>query len=250
MKMSSLILSSLAIAASGASALAFNERAVLGAVQASPDCLAYSWRDRGKAPIGYINGMALTYARNYCQLRVRPDGPVRAMSAPIHSPRKDALAHYGVRAPTETARLRAAFTLAIGLGMRESTGNPTEGPDRNVDDPTPLTAEAGLFQTSYNSFDAHPQLRVLWNAYRKSAETCRTRVFREGSRNLRRPVVGGGAAAEYQRFLKECPAFAAEYAVVMLRYQHRHFGPLISRAAERRPACERMLQRVEAASGC
>ena len=31
----------------------------------------YSWSSRGIAPIGYIKGMALVYARVYCKLKAR-----------------------------------------------------------------------------------------------------------------------------------------------------------------------------------
>jgi len=54
--------------------------------------------------------------------------------------------------------LRHLFVLLFGLGMRESSGNCFEGRDISASNTSSETAEAGLFQQSYNSFSASPDL--------------------------------------------------------------------------------------------
>ena len=43
------------------------------------------------------------------------------------------------------------FVLLMGLGMRESSGKHCEGRDRSASNSTSDTAEAGLYQTSWNA---------------------------------------------------------------------------------------------------
>jgi hypothetical protein len=47
--------------------------------------------------------------------------------------------------------LRHLFVLMIGLGMRESSGRYCEGRDQSASNTSADTAEAGLFQTSWNA---------------------------------------------------------------------------------------------------
>src|SRR5258706_11979834 len=59
-----------------------------------------------------------------------------------------------------------------------------------------------------------------------------------------------GDGLDFQRIEKACPAFAAEYAAVMLRVSggsSGHYGPLRTRAAEVRPECDSMLQQIQSA---
>jgi len=53
--------------------------------------------------------------------------------------------------------LRHVFVLLFGLGMRESSGRYCEGRDRSARNTTAASAEAGLFQISYNATRAHPR---------------------------------------------------------------------------------------------
>jgi len=50
--------------------------------------------------------------------------------------------------------LRHLFVLLTGLGMRESSGHYGEGRDASATNTSAYTAEAGLFQVSYNSHHA------------------------------------------------------------------------------------------------
>jgi hypothetical protein len=143
--------------------------------------------------------------------------------------------------------LRHLFVLLIGLGMRESSGRYCEGRDRAADNTTADTAEAGLFQTSYNASLESPLLPKLFAHYAANPDGF-VSVFKEGVRctaaNLEN--YGSGPGAEFQRLSKACPAFAAEFAAVGLRVDRSHWGPVNRREAEIRPECDAMLQEVQA----
>lgn len=134
--------------------------------------------------------------------------------------------------------------------MMESAGNTTEGRDTTVTNPTAEGAEAGLFQSSFDSFNKHPSLRILSEAHKANSRACRLDVFMQGVRDKRRPVFGTGQAAEFQKITKECPGFATEYAIVLLRVLRKHFGPINRLEAEFRPECGTMLAEIEATVRC
>jgi hypothetical protein len=213
---------------------------------AKSNCASYSWKDRGRAPLGYIKGIALVYAKSYCEVAQAKETAVSAMKAPFQDRSIDALALYGRKDSTDKDRLRAVYTLGIGLGMRESSGNTTEGRDVLVTAPTADNAEAGLFQTSYDSFSRSPWLAKLYDQYKAAPLSCRLDVFEEGIKEKKAPVVGSGPGAEYQSFTKACPAFATEYAMVMLRVDRKHFGTINTRKAEFVQVCYDFLRQVEA----
>ena len=104
----------------------------------------HSWSHRGMAPIGYINGLAVTFARVYLKLKAG-DSTALAMTAPLGGTSSDALAWYGATAGDRSTTLRQLFALLYGLGMRESSGNCFEGRDRSASNVSADTAEAGLF---------------------------------------------------------------------------------------------------------
>ena len=102
-------------------------------IASSSSCASYSWKNRGEAPIGYIKGVALSFARSLCRLHANPphNQPAEVMSmADTRRDSRDALTHYAsifkaAKIPTDVAgenAMRADFVLGIGLGMRESSG--------------------------------------------------------------------------------------------------------------------------------
>lgn len=229
-------------------------------IAGSSSCATYSWQNRGKAPAGYIKGMALSYARSLCRLKANEDTPSPLASllsaARSSSATKDALTHYqsvfsGLNMITNVAGqqpLRALYTLGIGLGMRESSGKYCEGWDRSASSTRPSSAgEAGLFQTSYDSMGVHAELRKLYTEYQANKESCFLPEFKQGvtcsATNMSN--LGTGAGADYQAFVKSCPAFAAEYAMVTLRILRAHYGPINRMEAEVIPACHQMLTKVQ-----
>jgi hypothetical protein len=214
----------------------------------------YHWQDRGVAPAGYIKGMALIFARVYCKLRAGDAAAAEMAKAKTAGATKDALAWYEQKfhaAGMDNSRdgadtLRHLFVLLTGLGMRESSGRYCEGRDRSASNTTAETAEAGLFQTSYNARTASPLLPQLFAQY-SSNPSGFVEIFKEGVHCKPSDLenYGTGQGEEFQRLSKECPAFAAEFAAVGLRNIRTHWGPITRREAEIRPECDAMLKQVQ-----
>jgi len=144
--------------------------------------------------------------------------------------------------------LRHLFVLMIGLGMRESSGKHCEGRDTTAHNVTSDTAEAGLFQVSFNAKDASPLLPQIFAQY-KANPSGFLDVFKEGVHCSAASLenFGSGDGRDFQRLCKECPAFAAEFAAVALRHIRKHWGPIIRRQAQVRPECDALLSQVQAA---
>jgi hypothetical protein len=218
-------------------------------------CASFSWAGRGRAPAGYIKGVALSYARSLCRLKENT-AVSRILSGASGSATKDALAHYqssfsAIPISVSTAGtepLRALYTLGMGLGMRESSGQYCEGWDRSAGSNRPsAAAEAGIFQTSLDSMGVNSELSKLYAEYKASPGKCFLDTFKQGvsctaSQNS---ILGTGAGAEYQKFNKACPAFATEYAMVMLRVLRAHYGPINRKEAQVVPACNNLLKSVQ-----
>jgi hypothetical protein len=212
----------------------------------------YRWLDRGRAPLGYIKGMAVAYAAAVQKLG-SGDAVQRAAAAALGTDNRDALAYYkpeldalGAPTATEGDRLRAVYSLMFGLGMRESSGKHCEGRDQSANNVSALTAEAGLFQTSFNSVSAHPLLRTIFNSYDGSTEL--QGIFSEGvsCRPSSWMNYGTGEGVQFQALSKACPAFAVDYTAVALRVLRRHWGPINRKRAELRRESFRLLREVEA----
>lgn len=215
---------------------------------------SYYWIGRGPAPFGYVKGMALVYARVYCKLKAADSAVTLMAAAKSHDTTRDALTWYDEkfaalgmdndRAGIDT--LRHLFVLLFGLGMRESSGRYCEGRDKAASNTTAETAEAGLFQTSFNARTGSPELPKLFARYSASPSGFLD-TFKEGVRctasNLKN--YGSGPGVAFQQLSKSCPAFAAEFAAVGLRSVRTHWGPINARAAEIRPECDAMLMQIQ-----
>jgi hypothetical protein len=223
----------------------------------SSSCSKYSWKSRGRAPAGYIRGVALTYARSVC--RVKETGPVSGLvkilaAKSSGNAKKDVFAHYqsiftknGLK--TNVAGEEAVhtlFTLGMGLGMRESSGKYCEGWDVSAGSNRPSSAaEAGPFQVSYDSMGVSSELRKLYQEYQASPNRCFLDAFKTGATCKPQKILGTGAGADFQVFVKSCPAFATEYAMTLLRILRAHFGPINRQEAEVVPACSSLLNSVQ-----
>jgi hypothetical protein len=226
-------------------------------IAADSDIARYEWLGRGRAPIGYIKGMALTFARVYCNWK--NGGPTaREMAKAVTSdPGRDALAFYRQQfaelgmdnsiAGVDT--LRHVFVLLLGLGMRESSGNYCEGRDTTADNTTADTAEAGLFQMSFNARAAHPLMPQLFARYSANPGAGFLEVFKEGAHcdSSDFENFGSGPGRDFQELCKKCPAFAAEFAAVGLRNIRKHWGPINTQKAQVRAASDDLFKRVQAA---
>jgi hypothetical protein len=222
-------------------------------------CINYNWKNRGRAPTGYIKGVALSFARSLCRLRKVQSTPAllsMILSSPdSHNDSIDAITHYetnfiNLNIPINTAGadpLRAIYTLGIGLGMRESSGTYCEGWDKSAgSNRSSSAAEAGLFQTSYDSMRASGELAKLYAEYQSSnSSRCYLEYFKENVSCGSTTILGSGAGADFQKFTKSCPAFATEYAMTMLRVRRNHYGPINRREAEVISDCEDLLKNVQ-----
>lgn len=223
-------------------------------IAAGSTIAAFHWSDRGVAPIGYIKGMALSYARVYCKLKAGDTAAIEMAKANSGNGKKDALEWYSEKfhslgmsnAVAGVDTLRHLFVLLTGLGMRESSGKYCEGRDRSASNTSSDTAEAGLFQTSFNAHNAHPLLPTLFAHYQQNPSGF-IETFKEGvhcnQSNL--DDFGSGDGKEFQRLSKACPCFAVEFAAVGLRNIRKHWGPIKRREAEVRVECDEMLKQVQ-----
>lgn len=213
-------------------------RAQVIALAEGSACAKYAWKGRGRAPVGFVIGHALAYANAVCTPGDLADSVI---SGPVGSPDRDALAWLAVK--TKDTRL-ATWTLAMGLAQRESSGRMCAGAD--VTNPSSIkhdTAEAGLYQTSWDARAAHKVLSPMLSSWKGS---CLAKEFAEGTKcsALMASGVGTGDGVNFQKRAKLCPAFATDFALVTLRLLRKHYGPLNRKEAEYRAECETMLSGV------
>jgi hypothetical protein len=215
-----------------------------------------NWVGQGIAPIGYVKGMAIVYAMVYCKLKAGDAAATDMAKANTGNAATDALAHL---APEFAAAglannvagvdtLRHVFVLMFGLGMLESSGKHCVGADAGAKPPpVPETAEAGLFQLSFNARFGSPLMPQLFQHYRANPAGF-LKIFQEGGVRCNAgdaTNLGAGDAKEFQRLSKACPAFAAEFAAVGLRNIRQQWGPINRREPEIRPECDAMFIDVQ-----
>jgi hypothetical protein len=146
---------------------------------------------------------------------------------------------------------RKVYNLMIGSGMQESSGRYCAGRDPKPAYTDPVKAEAGLFQTSYDSMgvgatENEKERQELVKVWQSPTKVCFREVFAEGTGcPTAINVVGTGPGADFQRRNRECPIFAADYHAAMLRVERRHYGPINGRYALPNAACDKMLAQVE-----
>jgi hypothetical protein len=226
-------------------------------IAANSSIARYSWKGRkpsepqGVAPIGYIKGMALVYARLYCRLQQGDRFALRMARAEDGDRQKDALAHYHDRfrslgmsnSRSGADVLRHLFVLLIGLGMHESSGVCWEGVDVRFNQ-APEETEAGLFQASWNSRSFDILLVPLFHEYDRHPVGL-LEVFNEGVRPGSSANRGSGDAARFQYLTKHCPSFAVEFIALAIRGQYSDWQPVRDRYAEVHPDADMMLKHVE-----
>jgi len=220
-------------------------------------CAKHYFNQRGEAPSGYLAGMALVFAKSVCNPN-RPDVQLVSGKRTTNNA-KDALSWYnsiftkaGMNNDADAfTTYRHTLALQIGLGMRESSGQYCCGRDMSASFSSADSAEAGPFQTSWGVRKASPTILTnMFNEYSKSQSGCFLDIFKQGikCRAQDNKNWGTGTGMQWQKLTKECPAFAAEYAAVVMRTSGGNkgeFGPIRTRAAELRPECDQMLQKVQ-----
>jgi hypothetical protein len=225
---------------------------------ADADIGRFDWPQRGVAPRGYIKGMAVTFGQAYAKWRAG-DSAARVMAAATNSGQEnsDALAWYepqfraaGMENGVSGAdTLRHLFVLLFGLGMRESSGRYFVGRDKTANNTDADTAEAGLFQMSWNMKTASAEMPRLFAHYSAKPESGFLTIFQEGANPNAADLenVGTGEGVAYQQLCKSCPAFAVESTAVGLRVRRKHWGPITRREVEIRPEADILLRQVQAA---
>lgn len=219
----------------------------------------YSWKQRGKAPIGYIKGLAVVFARNYLALLEGQSAQVamaKARGLPeAVADQTDALSWYNsnFRALGMTndisgpSTLRHLFVLLMGLGMRESSGKHCCGRDASASNTNSDTCEAGAWQTSFNARAAHPEMRKLFDYYRIRETEGLLDIFSEdvscSTSNWKN--YGSGEGFMFQALSKNCPEFAAEFAALGLRNIRRHWGPINRKEVEIKVDADQMFQEIQ-----
>jgi uncharacterized protein (TIGR02594 family) len=217
---------------------------------------ALSWRDRGQPPKGYYNGMAKSFA--LAMLRYRDHDPgalIMGHKVVLADPDHDALAYYAAEftghkmsnAADGIPTLRHLFVMMVGLGMRESSGNPWEGRDMSATNVESETCEAGLFQTSWNiSNFAEEEIGDLLKEYDSDPNGFQPTFGQDvepSTTNL--DLYGSGDGAKYQWLAKQSPAFAVLVTAIGMRKGRKHWGPIERREVEISSEIDEMLKDVQ-----
>ena len=226
-------------------------------VSAHPAVHHTYWKGQGKAPLGLYKGMALSYGRVYCKYKEKDPGVLFCATANTHNSTKDVFSYYKGLFEKENLSnensgvdcLRHLWVLLTGVAMPESSGNCFCGVD--VTNQNSLThedsAEAGLFQTSWDSHTASkylPELLIYYETMEALSDTWLD-VFQEGVPHITVHNVGAGTGATFQNLSKVCPPFAAEYAAVVVRCLRGHYGTINRYEAEINPQLDNMFKQVE-----
>jgi hypothetical protein len=230
-------------------------------------CAATKWGGQSRAPLSYIAGVSLVFARSVCH----PERAEVVAASHAVDPAKvasDGLAAYASQFKnlgmsndaSGVVTLRHTYLLLLGLGIRESSGKYCEGRDVSECFDNADSAEAGLFQTSYGIRNIDPSLTPLIGKYAADNGGCMLESFADHltcairkSHNPKCPdatsdIAGTGPGADWQKLTKSCPAFATEYAAVVLRKHggtKGEFGPIRRSQAQVIPACDALFSEIQ-----
>jgi len=240
-------------------ALTAEEQMAICDIANNSSIAGYSWKNQGKAPKGYTQGMALAFAQTYRKL-LQGHPAAEEMAQPRKDSDKDALNIYkkefaSCGMDNEKAGpdvLRHLYALMLGHGMRESNGKHCCGRDTSAGSSSQSsdTCEAGLFQTSYNAHAASdPEFDALMAEYSNVANraTCYLEAFDDGVSCSESDweCVGSGDGFRFQQLCKNCPAFSVETAALTLRNLCNHYGPIIRHEAELKTSANEMFKAVQ-----
>jgi uncharacterized protein (TIGR02594 family) len=230
--------------------------AVEGAARKS-HVATYVWPGRGLAPMGYMVGLALSYGVAVKLLQAK-DSIIEDMAqADRGDGETDVLSWYHKELENldwntdqdGVETLRALFSIMLGLGMRESTGRYCEGRDLSAENVEDDTAEAGLFQTSWNIASCADTVPPLLDMFDENpngfVEAFREDVNPSGSEleNYGTGTDGG----KYQFLSKYAPMFHVFVTGIGLRYRRQHWGPVNRREVTLLDAAYDLFIDVEAA---
>jgi putative peptidoglycan binding protein len=219
----------------------------------------YEWEDRGQAPAGYTKGMALAWSTVVRKWYNGDSSAMEMAKANTHDGDIDALSWYaGIfnsmgmdNSVDGLDTLRHLFVLLWGLGMRESSGQHCCGRDMSADNVSSETAEAGLFQMSWNASNCSPEMQKLFDEYAEGCDDetwqCLLEYFREDvdCSESDWDCYGSGDGYEYQEMAKSCPQFAVETCLIGLRNLRQHWGPINRREVEVKREVDELLAVIQ-----
>jgi peptidoglycan hydrolase-like protein with peptidoglycan-binding domain len=219
------------------------------------DIADYSWDDRGVAPTGFTQGMALSFAQTLKKLWANHPAAVEMAKARTDSD-KDVLNVYrtefnSLGMSNESAgvgTLRNLYAFMLGSGMRESSGQHCCGRDQSADNYDSDTCEAGAFQTSYNASNAsEPEFDKLMDEFIADLHPGYLDAWSEGvsCSSSDWESYGSGRGLEFQELCKNMPAFSAETHALTLRNLCNHYGPVIRGEVELRKEADTMLHEIQ-----
>lgn len=216
----------------------------------------YNWDDRGQSPSGYVNGIAVAYGVTL--LRLVNDDPITDIMAHANTGNDsiDAISWYNSDFTALHMNnqwdgmdtLRHLYVLLMGLGMRESSGFYCEGRDMSATNVESDTAEAGLFQMSWNASNSCTDMQVLMDQFSIANDD-------QGYQDIFKVNVhcsasswgcyGTGPGLAYQEMAKRLPLFACETTALGLRRLRQHWGPINRKEAELRSDADLLFQAVQ-----
>jgi N-acetylmuramoyl-L-alanine amidase len=216
----------------------------------------YSWRDRGTAPTGYVQGMAIAFAQAYVRYADMDDPIALEMGkANTGDDDIDALSWYnsnfvslGLRNDRQSIdTLRHLFVLLMGLGMRESSGKHCCGRDQSASNTDSNTCEAGLFQTSWNAHACSEYFVDLFEQYEIESTQGYMSIFAQGvsCSSADWECYGSGDGYQFQKKCKYDPTFAVESCAITLRNLRQHYGPINRKEAELRIEADELFKQVQ-----
>ena len=213
----------------------------------------YSWKDRGVMPLGYIQGLSLSFALAVQLLRHGEVVVQRMARKDSNDPDEDALSWYASKfqnlgmdnSKSGVVTLRHLFALMMGLGPRESSGRYCEGRDMSASNTSADEAEAGMFQTSWNIRNGDDYIEGLLEDFWQNPNGFLFE-FQAGveldSNDLGN--YGSGDGAKYQFLSKYAPAFHVMVTALGMRCLRQHWGPLNRNEVELRKEADELLIEV------
>jgi hypothetical protein len=216
----------------------------------------HNWSDRGQAPPGYTQGMALAYATALRKLGMGDPAALEMAKANTWDSDTDVMSWYvdefhdlgwGDHNTAGIDNLRHLFVVLLGLGMRESSGQHCCGRDLSADNVTSDTAEAGLHQTSWNINTCSDVIRGIMDQYKGGSPLCMLHVWNDGVEcsESEWQCYGSGAGFDHQMLSKSCPQYHVEVTAVGLRCRRQHWGPVNRREVELLEEADEMFLAVQ-----
>jgi hypothetical protein len=217
-----------------------------------------------EAPRGFFRGMALVFAKAVC----RPESKIVQIASSMASTpisiknSKDAASVFDAEfrrlkianSPDKATMLRHTYLLLTGLAFRESSGHYCKGRYTSQGYSKSYEAEAGPFQTSWGAHKSDKSLEPLFRSYQSDQSGCLLGAFQErvtckkmDAKNWNSEHARDLSGVQWQALTKRCPAFAVEYASVVLRKNggaYGEFGPVKCFVGTQSPKIQRSCQKL------